>query len=396
MDSQWFHGRKKGRPRNVMSTEPIPITNTVIRHLSAIRLDELNDARKLGKMPLREAAKVWLETRRPFIGPRTAKDYRSYIETLVKFFGNVQLEKLGNPDLLRAYQLERSKTCSGGAVNKELGIVQQLLKRIRKWDAVKPFYEPLEQRIESPGRALTPEEERALLKAGTSRPGWARAYYLTILSINTAAGPGELLGLRLRDVFVDNPETARIYMHENAKNKYRIREVPLNADAVAAVIALLKLAKEVGATQPDHYLIPYRVHRSEFDPTRHGFWPKTAWNEICAAAGVKVRPYDLRHHALTKLAEKNPEQVVLKIAGHVSPQMLRKVYAHVRLPALRAGVDSISSVSGEPNKSTAVKSEQALFRVAQMAESMGISSDKALELLLEYERSKQTLRKETK
>jgi hypothetical protein len=67
--------------------------------------------------------------------------------------------------------------------------------------------------------------------------------------------------------------------------------------------------------------------------------------------------------------------------------MLRKVYAHVRLPALRAGVDSISSVSREPSKSL-VKPEQTLFRVAQMAESMGISPDKALELLLAYERGK--------
>jgi hypothetical protein len=40
---------------------------------------------------------------------------------------------------------------------------------------------------------------------------------------------------------------------------------------------------------------------------------------MCAAAGIKLRGYDLRHHGLTKLAEKNPEQVVLKIAGHVSP-----------------------------------------------------------------------------
>jgi integrase len=57
---------------------------------------------------------------------------------------------------------------------------------------------------------------------------------------------------------------------------------------------------------------------------------------MCATAGIRLRPYDLRHHGLTKLAEKNPEQVVLKIGGHVSPQMLRRIYAHVRLPALRS------------------------------------------------------------
>src|ERR1700757_517420 len=79
----------------VMSTV---VTNRVIRQLSALRFDELNDARKLGKMPLREAGQAWLETRKPFLDPRTIDDYEYHIQTLVKFFGNVPLEKLANPD----------------------------------------------------------------------------------------------------------------------------------------------------------------------------------------------------------------------------------------------------------------------------------------------------------
>jgi integrase len=374
-----------------------PITNRAIRQLSEIRLDELNDCRRLAKMPLLEAGEAWLETRRPFIDSRTVVDYRDYIRKLAKFFGNVPLESLANPDLVRAYQLERSRTCSGATVNRELSMLQQLLKRIRRWDDVKPFYEPLPLPQESPGRALTPEEERKLIEVGSSRPGWARAYNLMLLSLHTAAGPSEMLGLRLRDVFVDNPETARIYIHENAKNKHRIREVPLNADALGAVQALLRLAKEAGSVNPEHYLIPHRIKRNLHDPTKHGLWPKSAFDVICARAGVKMRPYDARHSALTKLAEKNPEQVVLKIAGHVSPQMLRKVYAHVRLPALRAGVDSIGSVSvvRPVQKEKEAKPEQTLFHVAKIAEQLGIDGDKALQLLLEYERQ-QALRKKGK
>lgn len=111
------------------------------------------------------------------------------------------------------------------------------------------------------------------------------------------------------------------------------------------------------------------------------------------SAGVKCRLCDCRHSGLTKLAEKNPEQVVLKIAGHVSPQMLRKVYAHVRLPALRNAVDSIGSVavvrqdtSEQPTKENNAKTHQTLFRVAEMAEQLGIEGDKTLQLLIEYER----------
>src|SRR5437773_4417459 len=203
-----------------------------------------------------------------------------------------------------------------------------------------------------------------------------------MLSMNTAAGPGELVGLQLRDLSVENPETARIFIREDVKNKYRVREVPLNSDALTAVNALLALAKSRGAGNADHYLVPFRCWRDHYDPTRHAFWPKTAWNEMCAAAGIKLCGYDLRHHGLTKLAEKNPEQVVLKIAGHVSPQMLRKIYAHVRLDALRGAVDSISSVNrAHPQSKKTVPQgdtpEQTLFRVTQMAAQLGISADKA-------------------
>ena len=178
---------------------------------------------------------------------------------------------------------------------------------------------------------------------------------------------------------MENPETARIYISEDTKNKYRVREVPLNPDALVAAKALLDMARS-------------RCGKSTYDPTRHGLWPKTAWTEMCTAAGIKqLRPYDLRHHGLTKLAEKNPEQVVLKIAGHVSPQMLRRIYSHVRLDALRDAVDSISSVNrAHPQSKKTVPQgdtpEQTLFRVTQMAAQLGISADKALQLLVEYER----------
>jgi len=371
-----------------------PITNKAIRTLSAIRAGDLNDCRTLAKLPLLEAGRKWLQSRKPFIDTRTYRDYGRYFEILAKFFGDVPLEKLANPDLLRAYQVERSKTCGPHTVNHELSPLQQLLKRIRKWDDVKPYYEAIPLPKESPGRALTPDEERRLLEAGRSRPGWARAYHLAVLSINTAAGPGELIGLRFRDCFVDNPEAARIYIHENAKNKNRIREVPLNVDALGAVKGLIALAREVGAGLPEHYLVPFRVQKSLYDPTRPGQWPKTAFTEMLCTAGLKIRPYDLRHTGLTKLAEKNPEQVVLKIAGHVSPQMLRKVYAHVRLPALRSAVDSIGSVSvvRPVTKEAEAKPEHTLYHVAKMAEQLGIEGDKALQLLLEYERQ-QALRK---
>jgi len=378
----------------------VPFSRKRLRDVAALREEEINAHLNLGKLPVSEAGRIWLESRRPFLAPRTHKDYGLLVKTIAKFFGDMPLEELANPDLIRLFQLERSKTVGPHIINHETCVIQQLLKRIRRWAEVAPFFNPLPLPRESPGRAMTPEEERQLFRIGPLNPRWEVAYWMAILSANTAAGPGELCGLRIGDVFVGDSSTARIYIHENVKNKNRIREIPLNADAFRAAKTLVERARRIGATDDEHFLIPFRICRGKFDPTRHGFWPKTAWNDMCAAAGIKLRPYDLRHHALTKLAETQSEHVVLKLGGHVSPQMLRKVYAHVRLPALRAAVEDISlsgrssnppTVSSAPSpkrgKTAPVEEDQAWEKVAALAERMRIPRAAAIELLKEYEQS---------
>jgi Phage integrase family len=55
-----------------------------------------------------------------------------------------------------------------------------------------------------------------------------------------------------------------------------------------------------------------------------------------------LRFHDLRHHAITELAESQAsESTVMAIAGHVSPKMLAH-YSHVRLEAKRTALDALS------------------------------------------------------
>ncbi len=66
------------------------------------------------------------------------------------------------------------------------------------------------------------------------------------------------------------------------------------------------------------------LRASSFDPTRHlGSWKK-AWRKLTEKAGLKgLKFHDLRHHAITELAELGAsEQTIMAIAGHVSPRML--------------------------------------------------------------------------
>jgi hypothetical protein len=55
-----------------------------------------------------------------------------------------------------------------------------------------------------------------------------------------------------------------------------------------------------------------------------------------------LRFHDLRHHAITELAESQAsDRTIMSIAGHVSQQMLAH-YSHVRIEAKRKALDALA------------------------------------------------------
>jgi integrase len=56
-----------------------------------------------------------------------------------------------------------------------------------------------------------------------------------------------------------------------------------------------------------------------------------------------LRFHDLRHHAVTELAESQAsDQTIMAIAGPVSPKMLAH-YSHVRMEAKRKALDGLTA-----------------------------------------------------
>ena len=92
------------------------------------------------------------------------------------------------------------------------------------------------------------------------------------------------------------------------------------------------------------------------DPTKPMICWRSAWRAIRAAAAkgdpekgippmanlARLRFHDLRHHAITELAESAAsDSVIRSIAGHVSQKMLEH-YSHVRLEANRRALDALT------------------------------------------------------
>jgi integrase len=122
--------------------------------------------------------------------------------------------------------------------------------------------------------------------------------------------------------------------------------LPLNGDAWDAILELYHRAQKAAGAEPDHYVFP-ACENGKIDPTtRQKSW-RSAWRSLRKAAGLRhLRFHDLRHHAITELAESDAsEQTIMSVAGHVSREMLEH-YSHVRMKAKRRAVEMLSQ-SGE-------------------------------------------------
>src|SRR5258706_1261154 len=99
-------------------------------------------------------------------------------------------------------------------------------------------------------------------------------------------------------------------------------------------------------TEPEHYLWP-ACQWGRFDATKPMLKWDTAWRALRDAAGLqRLRFHDLRHTAITELAEMGVADHVLEsITGHLSRRMLEH-YSHIRIDAKRQALDALDVQRG--------------------------------------------------
>jgi len=218
------------------------------------------------------------------------------------------------------------------------------------------------------GRALFHYEKIRLLRLAASKADWQTAYYAAVLALNTTARSCELKGLRWRDVDLLN----RTMTVKRSKTEAGERVIPLNTAAMQAIMALRQRAQKIGDPSPEHFVF-FACENGRVDASKPQKSWRTAWrnltravncpacrklqspadvcrNDKCRADMRKVKSptaglrfHDLRHHAITELAESQAsDSTVMSIAGHVSPKMLAH-YSHVRLEAKRTALDALCS-----------------------------------------------------
>ena len=130
------------------------------------------------------------------------------------------------------------------------------------------------------------------------------------------------------------------------------RAPTLNSVCKEALNALRVKAVVIDAAKPDDFLFPSQK-RGKIDATRPAKGWRSAWRSIRHKAArndedevihpnlERVRFHDLRHTAVTVMAEKGlPDQTIMAQVGHISPEMMRH-YSHIRRQALNAAAAAL-------------------------------------------------------
>ena len=320
---------------------------------------------EIAHMTFAEAAKRFREDRLSRLAPASVQTEKERARRINGELGTIPVHRITVADVTAYIRKRKKDGISNATVNRELDIIRGVLKKAKRWhlfaDEIKPL--PLRQGV---GRALAPEEKLRLLKVAASREDWQTAYYAAVLALNTTMRGCEIKGLRWRDVdLMDRAVTVR-----RSKTEAGERVIPLNADAYNVLLSLYRRARKLGDVLPDHYVF-FACEHGHVDPKAPQKGWRTAWrnltravtcpacgflqppNDKCAAekcgADIKdvkspikgLRFHDLRHHAITELAEsQTSDSTIMSIAGHVSPKMLAH-YSHVRLEAKRNALDAL-------------------------------------------------------
>ena len=253
--------------------------------------------RKIAKLTVTEAAEIYLIRRQSEVSASTIRLETDALKQVKRHLGTAMLGSLTAESITSYVQRRKAERIGNRTINIEVGVLRRILKQFKLWHLVGENYKPLPESKEV-GRALTPAQELRLFAVASTRSKWSVAFWVSLVTANTTAGGCEIRNLRLQDIdIVTKTLSVRV-----GKNRFRVRTIPLNRTAWWAVDRLLDRAHKLGATNPEHYLIPRRVGGKLYDPTKSpSRWAwRTAWRKLTEEAGVEglraARPPAPRNH----------------------------------------------------------------------------------------------------
>ena len=304
---------------------------TAVQMLQAIKTDLTRgtyslDEPEVEPVPLfKDYAAYWLETYAKEHKRSWTRDVTS-INHLNKVFGGMRLDDISREDVMRYRAARRQQTSRHNrkfrpaSINRELACMRTIFNHAITERKVE--YNPCAGR-----KVLLPENNKVDNTLSQTEQGRLfeaclehcprRIYWVMACGFGTGMRIGELLGLRWRNVDLEN-KTITVEA-ENAKNG-KERTIDIGGGLASLLQEIRKVTKPRG---------PYVFGgRKPLKSIRNSFI------KAKTAAGIdpKFRFHDIRHTVASRLiTELNYDPVtVAEILGHSNPRMLWERYAHSR------------------------------------------------------------------
>ncbi len=365
----WFSWRDRRGKQHQQSTEtadPAEALSNKLKFLAKQQHEQEDfqaQAKEMGKLPLERVAELYFNWKAASSSPRTIERERRIFAPVLKFFSPKLPIRAVTLPLIREYQQQRRQHVSknmkqpvtGRTVNYEMHLLRGMMIFADCWtDSLAARYTPLRQIKKRAGRVAAKVQLMDIIDKAKGNDYWQVAMYCAAVAVGTGCRGGEIRNLRLKDIQLD--EGKIVVRREIAKNRTQ-REPRLMALADWGLRNLLLRAQALGATEPEHYLLPLNLRKSKhlsgqtkakWDVTR----PMTGWvkswrklMEACSMQGFRF--HDLRHTFRTLGAEAGvPLEVMMAQLGHMDRETSLE-YVHIQQRALERAKQLIESEQAE-------------------------------------------------
>jgi len=309
---------------------------------------------ELARWTFDKVAERYVEDTKLRVTPASTRKEEFFLTRPRKLFGALPCEKIRVSHLQQLQASMKAANCKNSYINLVLGATARVLRFAKVWKRLRDDVKRLPEKKGSVARVLTPEQKERLFAVASSKQPWIVAYAAGLIAANTTMRGCELKGLRWQDVDLFEQAVSV----PDSKTDAGIRRIPLNRDAVAGFKILWDRASVLGTANQSSYVFP-ACENGRIDSTKPQTSWRTAWRKLTAEAGLAgLRFHDLRHQAITELAERGaPEQTIMALAGHVSRRMLEH-YSHIRMEAKREAVQSLIAHPSVPQLNPPVSPEK--------------------------------------
>lgn len=337
--------------------------------------DMLVNTSALAGLPIGTACQRWVESQVDYLAPLTIEGYRMYAKTMIPNTFKTICEEKGVPysrllldhmdgNWLRAYQQQRLREGVREVINKEVCVIRQTYYEAFKKHLADYKRIPKPKNYESPGRKLGDEERKLwkqICKENSDDPATDIAALISLITVCSGAGPGEVRSLKLKDCHIGERNAIGLEVTPyimvpplGAKRPRRERKVRLFDEAPWALQKLIDRAKKkCGCTSPNHFLLPYQRRNHTYDVNKPGGRNlHNGMRQLLIKAETQFRMYDLRHDAISvALSDKRvPLAAAIKHFGWISPKMIDTYYHgdDVVMDTVGKAINQIPDAPAEP------------------------------------------------